>query len=234
MAAHDRFSHFVPGGNLGSRFHEDQTPPKANGPLGSERGLQTRVPVRRQSRASDKPVRALRPIDGLDSPWDSATESVIPISAKDSTGKVVDTMQTRSFCDADLAKALDALSSPVRLAIVRALEEPRSLCEIGVSPSANVPKDGVLRGRILARQTVKLHIDRLASAGIVMSNKVPREKGLTTEYSLNPDSLVAIAEAFHRLAQGLAGAKQGAKSGRMAASGTTLPMDVSIASTECP
>jgi DNA-binding transcriptional ArsR family regulator len=111
-------------------------------------------------------------------------------------------------CDFDLAKALDALSSPVRLAIVRALEEPRSLCEIGISPSDYPARGSGVRGSILSRQTVKMHIDRLAEVGIVQASKVPRHKGQGTEYSLNPDSLVAISDAFQRLARGLAPQRQ--------------------------
>lgn len=103
------------------------------------------------------------------------------------------------YTDDELAKALDALSNPVRLAILRALEEPRCLSQIGISPSGSARASG--RGEILARQTVKQHLDRLAGAGIVVANKVSRKKGETTEYVLNPHALAGIAEAFQQLAQ---------------------------------
>lgn len=102
------------------------------------------------------------------------------------------------FSDAELANALDALSSPVRLAIARALREPRCLSEIGVGPASKSGSTGV-RGAILARQSVKEHIDRMTSAGIVVARKVPSKGRTTTEYVLNPDSLAVISQAVHDL-----------------------------------
>ena len=103
------------------------------------------------------------------------------------------------FSDDELANALDALSNPVRLAIARALREPRCLSEIGIAPAARSRAMSV-RGNILSRQTVKEHLDRLAGAGIVVARRVQPGKGrTTTEYVLNPDSLVVISEAIQEL-----------------------------------
>jgi DNA-binding transcriptional ArsR family regulator len=108
------------------------------------------------------------------------------------------------YSDDQLAKALDALSNPVRLSIARALTEPRCLSEIGIAPTAN-PRGLGVRGNILARQTVKQHLDRLADAGIIITRKAQRDHGETTEYLLNPDSLLVISEAFQELTRFLAG-----------------------------
>lgn len=105
-----------------------------------------------------------------------------------------------SWSDEELAQALDALSNPVRLAIARALKEPRCLSEIDVAPSGLV-RGPRIRGTILARQTVKEHLDRLVSVGIVSARKVQRERGEFTEYVLDQASLVTIAEAFDDLAR---------------------------------
>src|ERR1041385_4298776 len=68
--------------------------------------------------------------------------------------------------DEALAEALDVLSKPVRLAIARALKEPRCLSEIAIAPSVN-SRESRFRGTLLARQTVKEHLDRLVAVGIV-------------------------------------------------------------------
>lgn len=104
-----------------------------------------------------------------------------------------------SFTDHSLARALDALSSPVRIAIVRALEEPRRLSEIDVD-LPRTRRGAVLRGGVLARQTLKQHIDRLTRSGIVTTRKVKGRRGETTEYSLNPEAILDLSEACRDLA----------------------------------
>jgi DNA-binding transcriptional ArsR family regulator len=109
-------------------------------------------------------------------------------------------VQKTSYNDDELAWALAALSHPVRLAIVRALEEPRCLSEIGITPAPMGGRTGVVRGEVLARQTVKQHLERLTSAGIVVAQSTPKKNGAGTEYVLNPQALAVIAQAFHELA----------------------------------
>lgn len=103
--------------------------------------------------------------------------------------------------DAAFAVALDALSNPVRLAIARALKEPRCLSEIVVVASDGLQPGARVRGSILARQTIKQHLNRLLLAGIVVARKASRPKGQTTEYVLNPHSLAAISSSFQQLAR---------------------------------
>lgn len=111
-------------------------------------------------------------------------------------------MQKNAYTDDELAWALRALLHPVRLAIVRALEEPRCLSEIRISPSQGGGRAGIRRGEVLARQTVKQHLDLLASVGIVVANGASRKmNGTGTEYILNPHALVVISEAFQELAK---------------------------------
>jgi DNA-binding transcriptional ArsR family regulator len=107
---------------------------------------------------------------------------------------------SRSYDGEELARALDALSNPIRLAILRAVEEPRCLSEIGIVPTG--PSPGArLRGGILSRQTVKMHLDRLAAAGIVIAKTASRPNGQTTHYVLDRQSLLAISKAVDQLAQ---------------------------------
>lgn len=133
--------------------------------------------------------------------WGRTVARTVNIARRCLGREVVVELQ-RPYTDDELACALRALSHPVRLAIVRALREPRCLSEIGISPSQEGGRAGIRRGEILARQTVKHHLDLLAEVGIVVANEPPRkENGTGTEYILNPHALVVISEAFQELAK---------------------------------
>ncbi|HEX2022902.1 MAG TPA: FHA domain-containing protein [Candidatus Thermoplasmatota archaeon] len=101
--------------------------------------------------------------------------------------------------DRRLAAALDAVSNPLRLAILRQLRAPRSLTEIelradGEDPDAPSP-------RLLARQTVKAHVDRLVAAGLVDAKEGERLGRATLEYVVNHAMIFAYAEEFRDLAR---------------------------------
>lgn len=98
--------------------------------------------------------------------------------------------------DAQLATVLDALASPTRLALIRALRAPKTLTEIELRPP-----DGPAGGRPLARQTVREHLDRLIQAGMVMTREVERSYGLTVEFQVNHQTAYALAEEMRSMAR---------------------------------
>ena len=98
--------------------------------------------------------------------------------------------------DAALARALGALASPVRIALLRQLQTPRVLREIEVKAT-----DGDASARNISRQAVREHLDRLMETGVVVARETEREYGTTLEYSLNHQALFALSEEFRALAR---------------------------------
>lgn len=94
-----------------------------------------------------------------------------------------------------LAETLDALASPTRLALLRALRSPRILAEIEVRSAERA------EGGALARQTIRKHLDVLLEAGLVTSRDVVRERGDTAEFVLNHQAIYALAEDVRDLAR---------------------------------
>lgn len=95
-----------------------------------------------------------------------------------------------------LADTLSSLANPVRLAILNLLQEPRVLKDIRVKRPAS---DG--RDRVLARQTVREHLDRLAEEELVRSRQTERSYGNTREYVLDHRRLFEISETIRQLAR---------------------------------
>lgn len=99
---------------------------------------------------------------------------------------------------AALTQALEVLASPARMYLLREVRVPKTLKEIKV----RVPeKEAGGRDRILARQSVKEHLDRLVEIGVVLARETQREYGETIEYILNHQRLFAISESFRALAK---------------------------------
>lgn len=96
--------------------------------------------------------------------------------------------------DATLAIALAVLASPTRLALLRTLRAPRTLHEI------RVRGEGSEEEPLLARQSVKDHLERLERAGVVTSREGVGPRGPTTEYLLNHLRVYEIAEELRELA----------------------------------
>lgn len=112
--------------------------------------------------------------------------------------------------DDALSRSLNALAHPSRLALLRQLRTPKTLREIQLrsqapserglaSPSHAMGNDEA--GRSISRQAVREHLDRLIAIGVVHVREATRDYGETTEYSLNHQSLFAIAEEFRGLAR---------------------------------
>lgn len=98
--------------------------------------------------------------------------------------------------DDALSRALNALAHPSRLALMRQLRTPKTLREIQLRSQASDEA-----GRSISRQAVREHLDRLIAIGVVNAREAMRDYGETTEYSLNHQSLFAIAEEFRGLAR---------------------------------
>ena len=95
--------------------------------------------------------------------------------------------------DVVLARLWDALANPIRLAILRELESPKALSAIRVAPA-----QGRAGGRVLARQSVKEHLDRLLAAGLVVAL---RRDGRPTRYVVNRPQVFLAGEALHDFAR---------------------------------
>ncbi|MBW3583696.1 MAG: FHA domain-containing protein [Euryarchaeota archaeon] len=95
----------------------------------------------------------------------------------------------------ELARVLDALSHPVRLSLLRILQEPKPIGGIVV----RVPVKGdVERTRPISRQGVRDHLDRLLYARLVQTIG-DGDRG--TRYIVNPQSLYALAESFRQMSR---------------------------------
>lgn len=95
--------------------------------------------------------------------------------------------------DEHLANALNALASPTRLQILRALRTPRALAEIHVrAPEGE---------RNIARQTVREHLNKLIQVGMVASREVDRSYGDTVEFVANHQTIFALSEEMRALSR---------------------------------
>ena len=104
-------------------------------------------------------------------------------------------MSLKPFDENALAAQLDALSSATRLALLSRLREPRALSEIHV-PSLD--KDGAA---VVARQTVRKHLDALLAAGFVATRDGRRGGRDVVEFVLDHQRLFALSEDLRSLAR---------------------------------
>lgn len=98
--------------------------------------------------------------------------------------------------DDALANALGAIASPTRLAILRALRQPRPLGKIVVraGPSQDAP-------RPLARQTIRRHLDVLLQEGLVSALHPAREASDAAEFVTNHPRVFLLSEELRALAR---------------------------------
>lgn len=101
--------------------------------------------------------------------------------------------------DHDVARAMEVLGSPVRLALLRHLRAPKTLSEIELRAGIEDGQGSAVRP--LARQTIRDHLDRLLQIGAVVTRPAVRERGPTVEYLLNHQALFAIAEELREMAR---------------------------------
>ncbi len=100
--------------------------------------------------------------------------------------------------DERLSVALASLANPARISILRKLCTPRFLKDLEVYvPSRDEPD----HQRLLARQTVKEHLDRLVKEEIVVARTKKGDYGVATEYVVNQQRLYHLTEEFRSLAR---------------------------------
>lgn len=93
-----------------------------------------------------------------------------------------------------MARGLEALANPTRLALLRRLCEPKILADIEVE-SAEHP------GRNLSRQSVAKHLHLLMEAGIVLDQVPPSDGREGPGYITNHQAIFALAEEVRDLAR---------------------------------
>jgi hypothetical protein len=94
---------------------------------------------------------------------------------------------TEAFSD-----ALQALGTPARIYLLRELRTPKTVTEV----SLRLPG-----GRVLARQTVKEHLDRLVDIGMVVAREAERPHGRALEYVVNHQAIYSLGEDVRALAR---------------------------------
>lgn len=97
--------------------------------------------------------------------------------------------------DKSLAKTLRALGNPTRLALLRALRKPKALAEIEVASGEEEGRPNI------ARQAVSKHLDRLVATRLVLTRDAVREGRETVAFSLNHQTVFALAEEVRGLAR---------------------------------
>ena len=93
--------------------------------------------------------------------------------------------------------ALGALATPARILLLRAIRTPKTVTEIKLK----LPGEAEGHDRVLARQTVKQHLDRLVEVGVVHAREAERTHGRTLEYVVNHQVLYSLSEEFRSLAK---------------------------------
>lgn len=100
------------------------------------------------------------------------------------------------FDSARLAQILDALSSPVRLDLLKALRTPRTLGEIRLQPRRGAGGDG----RAMSRVVVRRHLEKLLEIGVVRTQAKVRNGRRVPHYVVNHRQTFALTEELRRLA----------------------------------
>lgn len=98
-----------------------------------------------------------------------------------------------------LARLVEALANPTRLALLRQLRQPRTLGEIRLRAEHN--PEGLNPDRLMTRQAVRGHLDRLVEAGFVRTRRATRGAAPVEEYVVNHQGLFALAEEVRVLGE---------------------------------
>lgn len=96
-----------------------------------------------------------------------------------------------------LAEALDALSHPVRLALLAELQSAKIQSEIEVRHAP----ESEAKPRPLARQTVRSHLGRLLEQGLIQEGPTERSFGRTTQYVADHQVVFTLSEQLRELAK---------------------------------
>lgn len=97
----------------------------------------------------------------------------------------------------ELASALEVMANPNRLRLLHQLLQPKSAAEISLPPET--VRQGENPDRRISRQGVQLHLEKLASIGIISTAREPRGKSLVEVHALHYPRLFALVEEFRAL-----------------------------------
>jgi len=96
-----------------------------------------------------------------------------------------------------LARLLEAIANPTRLALLRQLRRAQLLGEIRIR--AEQAREGLPNERPMARQGVRLHLDRLIEAGFARGRPSWRGEIPVEEYVVQHQRLFALSEDIREL-----------------------------------
>lgn len=97
-----------------------------------------------------------------------------------------------------LGAYLRALSVPTRILLLQKLQMPHTPAEIQLPPFRRDP--GLRGDRVLSRQTVESHLQKLEEAGLVRSRPTRRGGQVAREYLVNQERLFTMVDEVRRLA----------------------------------
>lgn len=97
----------------------------------------------------------------------------------------------------ELARCLEVLANPNRLRLLQQLVNPKTTSEISLRPEA--PRKGENPERRISRQGVQLHLERLASIGVIATTREPRGKALVEVHTINYPRMFAFFEELRTL-----------------------------------
>lgn len=108
-------------------------------------------------------------------------------AAAEKTGPVDDGRPAHPTGYEDLARALESLSNPVRIALLHRLGTPSFMPDLATEFA-------------MTRQALKKHLDDLEEMGLVLARQSRRGVLRATEYCANPAGLFALKESILALA----------------------------------
>lgn len=102
---------------------------------------------------------------------------------------------TEGLSDESLAELFATIGNPTRLRILRSLTEPRAMNEITVKGHR------ADAAQVVARQTVRTHLDQLLAKGFVVARPNPAASARGLDYVVNHQAFSALAEEVRNLAR---------------------------------
>lgn len=98
-----------------------------------------------------------------------------------------------------LADVMKALANPVRIDLLKALRQAKTLGEIRLRPRRGGSSDGL--ERIMSRVTVKQHLDQLMAIGVVQTRSIVRDGRPLDHYIVDHRQLFALTEELRQMAR---------------------------------
>lgn len=123
--------------------------------------------------------------------------AAMPIETAQALG--AETVARPSEIAEGLRRTLASLGSSVRLELLHSIRVPRTLHEIRIQSRSPRGVAGAAH-RHLARQTIRVHLDRLIESGLISTRRVKRASGAATQYLVNHRAFYTLAEEIRELA----------------------------------